>query len=67
MAREQESPERGQSGRGGPVGKDDKDSPFADSIVDTGPPPPPSDRNADGQSNPNIKPPPADGSDKMTE
>lgn len=55
------------AGTGGPVDKSDPNSPFADSSVETGEPPPPTDRNADGMQNENIKPPPADGSDKVTQ
>jgi len=55
------------AGDGGPVSPSDPNNPFADSAVESGEPPPPTDRNADGEQNPNIKPPPADGSDKVTQ
>jgi hypothetical protein len=55
------------AGDGGPVTPNDPNSPFADSPVEAGEPPPPTDRNADGMQNENIKPPPPDGSDKVTQ
>ncbi len=55
------------AGTGGPVSKDDPNSPFADSAVDSGDPPPASDRNTDGMQNENIKAPPEDGSDRVTQ
>lgn len=51
---------------GGPVGKDHAGNPFQDTQVETGEPPPPSDRNADGLVNPNIKPPDPSKPDRQT-
>ena len=48
------------------VDKDEPFSPFQDSVVDTGEPPPASDRNADGMVNPNINPPDPKNPDRET-
>ena len=53
------------AGTGGPVSKEDPNSPFADSAVEHGEPPPPTDRNTDGQQNENIKVP--KGDERVTE